>query len=69
MRMTSVISSLERLYIRVLWVLHATRLKAVHQCPPACGEGHTYKWPCQQRIKKVNQKWEKRYTYYDRMDG
>jgi len=42
---------LEAFAIRVLWMFHATRLKRTPGlCPPACQEGHTYRWPCRARI-------------------
>lgn len=44
---------MEGFVIRVLWVLHATRLRPTPGlCPPQCSEMHTYRWPCRARIRK-----------------
>ena len=51
--MNDISKLVEAFTIRFLWVLHATRLKSTPGlCPPACTEGHTYKWPCRNRITK-----------------
>jgi hypothetical protein len=55
---------LEAFAIRFLWVVHALRPKKTPGlCPPQCSEGHTYKWPCRGRIKKVRN--SKLGAYYD----
>lgn len=61
---------LEELAIRFLWIVDALRPKAIRPwtCPPKCSLGHTYKWPCRNRIKAPNEKATARYAYYDTRD-
>jgi hypothetical protein len=44
---------LEELAVRLGWIAWAFQLKMKPGlCPPECREGHTYLWPCRQRIRK-----------------
>lgn len=47
---------LEAIVIRLLWGLHAFRLKRTPGlCPPQCKGAHTYSWPCRARAKSKYQ--------------
>lgn len=37
--------------IVIKWLHIWAALVKRRECPPACSEGHTYQWPCGQRIK------------------
>jgi hypothetical protein len=44
---------IEALYIRLLWVKYALRLKKTPGlCSPACREMHTYRYPCRARFHR-----------------
>lgn len=44
----------EALAIRLLHVFRAlSPRKRPGLCPPACSEGHTYKWPCRARFGRT----------------
>jgi hypothetical protein len=60
----------EAVWIRVLWVGHSISLKKMPGlCPPACSEGHTYKFPCRARLQVARYAASTQYSHYDEPIG